>query len=983
MPPAPVLVPSKGVLRVLRHIAFASSAGAAVVVETRRRRIRAVEELHENAKKIRSSRRYHSTAATGSDDRVRSMGYSTDGAVEPWWNEVMPIPYLRRKVNMVHPREVHANASGREPTRPASANANPHRRSQPEVSSTARTYEPVSTSIVTSQHALSYRIDTLLAMGNIVGAMGMFFRYFHRRGGFDSMLLETSERISTVCKETNNLALAHKFHRKLAGLGLVAQSHWGSGSFDELIKRIENLLEVCKVRKAVITFMDRTRGWERVHIEGKAAEVIGLLFQATLRKKLWHLTVMLFWRLNYLGYKDSQAWIRLLQAHSERGEYKMVTTMYQRFRDCFELDHVGLAVVLRALIAQLRLSEAETLLRSALKPPWLPLGSCFTILLGGIWRVTKDLNRTIGLFEWMRTWFHKYQPTAALFNAMIQACAEVGRMDRVESYTQLMKEHHLEPNFKTRGHFLLAKAKNGHWREVEMGLQKIREDGLKPTRDDASVFNPLLVESSRTRSVSDTESFLLSAIEKYSIIPDVDTFNIMSNAFIRAGEFTSLARLVNFMKRLGLQPDAVTFNTALHGLWRDTKLHHMEVYRIFSKVQQHDKSLVNERTKNTIRSAIAHDSRKGSSRTARSPVKTIIKRNSSAYQEQDARSIHVDMICALSQHDKQKAALEALELYNKAKASGVRISREMVETAFQASMLCSGGFHAGMALVRSAHKAGVNCTGLLPLVISEMPNEASQLPDFLLQVYRERDRNCLEITHYVSVTAASRLVNSHRAHAAIDILTRVMRSEWGKRKPLDIAGMTVLLKAYASINTLKGVKHVVDMVLSRRMRIDTPFMRELRAAVARLEDERKKVENLGAAPHHMRQWIRDCRNQKSKQREEDQKRAKAIVDIFTGGEKPSVSESTIGAIPVTSIATPKRDGVHGSTKTAQSGMRKAHISESGKTLKEHQASHPRSTASPNTATKIPSTREQVRTLVEENGGELREVLTAIRRVESG
>src|SRR5579862_1314464 len=153
MTPAPVLIPSKGVLRVLRHIAFASSAGAALVVETRRRRIRAVEELHENAKKIRSSRRYHSTVATGSSDVVQSTGYNTDGPVELGWNEVMLMPHLRRKVNMVHPRDVHANASGGELTRPASVNANPYGGSQPEVSSTARIYEPVSTSIVTSQHA--------------------------------------------------------------------------------------------------------------------------------------------------------------------------------------------------------------------------------------------------------------------------------------------------------------------------------------------------------------------------------------------------------------------------------------------------------------------------------------------------------------------------------------------------------------------------------------------------------------------------------------------------------------------------------------------------------------------------------------------------------------------------------------------------------------------------------------------------------------
>ncbi|RFU34460.1 hypothetical protein B7463_g1853, partial [Scytalidium lignicola] len=61
-------VPSKGALRILRNLALGTSCtvafGAAVLTEDRRRRIRALREVHSNAEKLKSSRNYHSQGAT-------------------------------------------------------------------------------------------------------------------------------------------------------------------------------------------------------------------------------------------------------------------------------------------------------------------------------------------------------------------------------------------------------------------------------------------------------------------------------------------------------------------------------------------------------------------------------------------------------------------------------------------------------------------------------------------------------------------------------------------------------------------------------------------------------------------------------------------------------------------------------------------------------------------------------------------------------
>ncbi|KAI9866319.1 MAG: hypothetical protein M1813_001441 [Trichoglossum hirsutum] len=890
----PMLVPSKGALRLLRHIAYASSAGAGLVVEARRRRICAVEELHDNAKKIRSSRKYHSAATVNGIEQLCSPENESNRIIELKWSEesaVTQMPHLprqrRTKAKGQDSRDVYSLApeSGLFPAMPTRLAL--RGRAQSRTSPVVQVYEQVSTSIIASQDAAIYQIDKLLVTGDIKSAVGKFIASFRHHECVDAAISDTARRLSIACKEANSLMLADKVSRKLAEAGLIFQLRRGNSRFEEGIKK---LLAESRVEEAVAMFMARTRGKDFL-IDEKAMKTVDSLSLATLRTKQWRLTNEIFCRLYSMGYEDSNGWTRLLQVHGESKQYKAVIDLYDRFIGHFEPNHIVLAVVLRALIAQLRLLEAETLLKSALKPPWLPLRSCFTILLGGVWRVTKDLSRTIELFEWMETWFCRYRPSAALFNAMIQACVEAGRTDSAAFYAQLMKDKYgLQPNVKTHAHFLLAKAKSGDWRGVDTGLRKIHEDKLELTQNDASAFNPLLIESSRTRSLNDTENFLLSAIENYGIVPDLKTFNIMSSAFVRAGELTSLARIVECMKTVGLQPDATTFNTAFHQLWRDTKAHHMELYRICSKVQRSNRALVNERTKNTIRHAMAHDYRKGFSPvTHYSKIKTFIGQRSNDCHQQDAKSVHLDMVIALSQNitlsreeEKRKTADNVLRIYNTAKASGMQISREMVETAFQAS-LHKGDFERGMELVRSAHEDGIDCAGLLPLVFSNMPNEVKHLQDFLLQMYRERDDCGLEIKHHISVTAAFLLVESRRSHAAVDILTRVMQSEWGKRKPLDIVGMSVLMKAYAGLKDAEGVKRVVDTVLSRRMQVDTPFIRSLKGAVALLEsvnkggvrEQSKKITKLPST------WVKDCIVLKKEQMKERQMKGEVILNIFS------------------------------------------------------------------------------------------------------
>jgi hypothetical protein len=77
-------VPSKAALRTLRSLALGTSCTVAfttgLLTEDRRRRIHAAREVHANAKKLKSSRKYHSAGSpTAESFEEQVMRYRDDG----------------------------------------------------------------------------------------------------------------------------------------------------------------------------------------------------------------------------------------------------------------------------------------------------------------------------------------------------------------------------------------------------------------------------------------------------------------------------------------------------------------------------------------------------------------------------------------------------------------------------------------------------------------------------------------------------------------------------------------------------------------------------------------------------------------------------------------------------------------------------------------------------------------------------------------
>ena len=97
-------VPSKGALRTLRHIALGTSCtvafGAGLITEDRRRRIHTAREANENARRLKTSRKYHSAGLSGAasfEEQVENYckygpwkGGDKQRILDPDWHDAPP-----------------------------------------------------------------------------------------------------------------------------------------------------------------------------------------------------------------------------------------------------------------------------------------------------------------------------------------------------------------------------------------------------------------------------------------------------------------------------------------------------------------------------------------------------------------------------------------------------------------------------------------------------------------------------------------------------------------------------------------------------------------------------------------------------------------------------------------------------------------------------------------------------------------------------
>ncbi|KAI9769578.1 MAG: hypothetical protein M1835_006694 [Candelina submexicana] len=921
----PTPTPSKGALRVLRHIACAGTfGGTALMVEDRRRRIRLAREIQNNAKKIRSCRQYHGAAAAIAEyDILASPETEEQEHDEPsyqGWHR--HLPFLPSEVQKAY-ESVERSRLRPSRKRPPSPSLSPNTRitvsqARPDQNILEQVVSPVEISDRNSSGLLggtlgkqdltttkvlrleghiepsipspcdlaAERISRFLKKDLSVAGKAYFGYFEADPTGRDvsRKFVKAALRLSFASKKADNHWMVQRIHDQLPECGLPSPR-----------QKIEELLLSSKTQEAITLFL---RIFEKKRpIHEKTAILASRLCVAALPLKLHKEIEDVFWRIYTTGTMRAECWETALKALAERREHGQVKSVYNLFKDAYPLSSTGYELVVRAMAAQGRLDDAREVLQRFLETKGQVAKHGYIIVLEECWRATRNFGRTKDVFEGMRSWSPDYEHTVSSYNAIISICVEAGREVEAREYLQeMIKVRGLQADLQTQGHFMLSEALKNNWSVVVTMLDHIYDkSSVGMASGDAkallSTVNRLLKEYLKYHTARETEDFLWNMIGKHDFVPNKATSEIIVTGHVKSGDLASVFSWIKSVRKYGLKLDSAMSSAMFKHYWRTNRVSHRRLWYIYNNLKSIDKGLVSDQFLNVMRDAISYDLRKRRPEARDSNV--IAGRLVSLGRERvspdiyDRKFTQRQMLLAMS----LKNPLKAVQIYEASKARGLSLNSADLEIAVECSIRANqGSFDAAVELLQSAQKAGMNIQGALtPILIHgtyRRQNKDEELTGTAVEFYNMLEKNNIRIKHHVAVSTANRLINRGDPRGALNLLSKVSRLPLAEKEPLNIVGMTIFLRAYAALRDLVGVEWVVRTVFQRKLRVDHWFLKTLKNVKKPIwAMKRTLLEGSDAFSNCLRLlelldiWILEVRQKMVELSDEAKRQGKALVQV--------------------------------------------------------------------------------------------------------
>ncbi len=836
------------------------------MMEDRRRRIRVAREVQNNAKKLRSCRQYHGAAAIAQlDSEASSESEELDDGHPNYQGWHRHAPFLPSEVQKAY--ESVERSRLRSPGGPSTSSSSPtttrntafqarqdqgtteqivspveigdqkghsilgehlKKRDAPPPNDLASqgTIEP---SIPSTCDSTARSITSFLKKKNLSAAGKAYFGYFkadHAGRDVNRNFVKAALRLSFASEKAGNTWMVQRIHDQLPGSELPSPR-----------RKIEELLAASKVQEAATLFL---RVFEKKQcIHEKTAILASRICLAALPLKLYKEIDAIFWRIRSTGDMHPDCWETLLKALAERREHGQLGVVYHLLKDQYPLSQTSYELVVRAMAALSRLDDAREVLERSFQFNGQAAKHGYVIVLRDTWQTTRNYERVRDIFEGMRSWSSESGHTASSFNAIISICVEAGRESEAREYRrEMVKDQGLQANLETEGQFILAEASKGDWEVVGIMLDHIKDkysDGM--TSGDAKAFlltiNRLLKEHLNHYPAHETEAFFWKLVNKHGMVPNKATSEIIVTGYVRSGDLDLVFKWIQSVQKYGLAMDSFMSSAMFKHYWRTNRVSHKRLWYMYSNLKSLDKDLVSEQFLNVMRDAISYDIRKRRPQARKSHVMAgrLVslgreRVNSDIY---DRKSNQRQMLLAMSLNN----PIKAIQIYESSKARGLPLDWKDLEIAVECSIRAHrGSFDPAVKLLQSAQEAGMNIQGALtPILIHgtyRRQQTGEELARTAMEFYGMLEKNNIRVRHHVAVATANQMVNQGSPRAAVNLLSNVSRLPLTEKKPLDIVGMTIFLRAYGALKDLVGVEWVVKTVFQKNLRVDHLFLKALR-----------------------------------------------------------------------------------------------------------------------------------------------------------
>lgn len=867
-------VPSTAALKVLRQLAYVSSGAicgaAALVAEERRRRTRLAEKIVENSRRLKQHPRYAHPAA----NRTRSAAKDENGNIKPGL-------YIR----LVSPFE--------------------HEEPGHEYEQLGHEYEQLGHEHERLRHKHIRRGQT----EDMPSSEGRHQRRLHLKAEYlPSAVEECYERVRQQ-RQGIDQEHDHTKPQQEHGPTRPRQEHGHAASPSDANTSSSTPSMYHKPQKSdspsavVVTAAHRRAPGYResranqIRSAVETHELLELLKSSTLRAKppsdvmdlahespdLLHLDTKL--SDHSVGSLDdtrpySETTIQQLALDSlNKKDYRTLSWICERHSHHIDLPQESHPAIYSNFASTERLDAATALVANTKQPLCgSVLAACQTPwakLLIAKWERTRNLTAVSDLFANMTKAAGTGRMDLLVHNAMIQACVKAPHLTLGEHYLREMQlKDRKRSNVTTLGHTMLLAAQLRDWDCVEYLLSTLHDSTQYLYVEETAqkhlvrMFIPVLEEYARHHEAEQVRSFVAIAMEKYRVIPDATTIDIVLASFARHSRIDLALEWLVYLREHGLEAeiDANTVACMLRAHYHETRPYSEVLWQHVQRINEEAPQLLSQQLHVLLEEAIVYDLdclRPGPDTVSRMrSLRQRLEMVDRMFSEESVRQrLALAKIWSFSNTktdpDNNKIDIRRTEsearillefaLGNPSKAVAVyRVSLALggipppkteLDTTKSAS-LCAQQGDSGEDLTSSADDVGLNLfAGLTPNMIHRLKNSPRLscicLRQTLLYHYKASHQNGFQIRHHLVSSVARRLVDEGRARWAISILKTIYNSQWAESTigtTFDMPSMTVFLQAYVVSDSLAGIKWVVHTVLERRLRIDKSFMKTLKRA---------------------------------------------------------------------------------------------------------------------------------------------------------
>lgn len=878
--PTTVPVPSKVALRALRNLALGTSCtlalSAGLLTEDRRRRIHAAREVHDNAKKLKSSRKYHSTGTAiieTCEDQV--LQYREDAFWLPSnvLKSTLPKATTGKGTKDVEVQEI--------PPSPPLLQS-PQQSSKYDIGSRIDRLPRKSSflpflKVQTFQHRLgntppeppevpkqrlhnrqgklaSDVLKLLQDPENVDEAASRFFEAFEEGLPIDGLeisqrLLETAIKLASVCEVQFRFESSEKVFDIILGSGTLHEEHFYLFHPEAIISRLlhrpssdPDSLDLEKLRKACAIYLTKFK--EKPKTMSKRWLGLGeKLCADTCRSGMYDLTLNLYSRVQSSSETDPPlgAVAHLIIATHMKAQHKKVFRYFHKFYLQTVPDQLGFfnvgGLAIESILRTGRIDRAEQALiaasQMAEKNGISASTTWFLKVLGHEWRTHRNLENTTALFGRLEPFLHVAGHPQAFYGAMIQFCIEADDEPLAQYYYDTMRQIYspVPGDVRIYGHFAFAKAKRNDWLGVKDDFLKMKRasPGSAYIQELSSSFTPILHLYVQSHTVTDTEEFIRFFMDRIGIELTTNLTNIMIEAYGKAKEIDSLARWIEYAAATGCSIGPVTFNTLLNKCFESWHVPYWEIYRLYKSVTglgpTHSK-FIDEDTVPILRRLAVLGSPPQDELLRR--LKILKKLDKAPDDILDGKAVLRAMAVTFSKEN----PIATLKIYKRAQRDGVLLDHNHLRLAVRASLLLHPkNPEETLRHIQDAQQIGLDVSSAIAIIIihqmtamyEEGTHDSRPVTELAQRTVNTFQESGLKLSPSVVTQAASVLQKRGHFRLCIDMWNSLSLRLNFEPSSLDLVTLTVLLKAYIGLQDHVGIQWVVKTLSANELYPDPRF----------------------------------------------------------------------------------------------------------------------------------------------------------------